>query len=182
MDHPDNVTVDRRRVSRDAPTAWDDFFYDAFYGGAIGGSTVALVGLVIDAIKFEPLFIPSLIGSALFLGADPGTVSEVRMDMVAYFTVVHLGVFATLGLMISTLVLRLQDLALHPIIVALVIFVILQVGFVSADALVLGGVVGVVGFWWIALANALAGLSMGFFLLNAHRESDTVYVPGPDAS
>ena len=181
MDHTDDVTVDRRRESRDAPTEWDDFFYDAFYGGAIGGSTVALVGLVIDAIKFEPLFIPSLIGSALFLGANPVTVSEVRMDMVAYFTVVHLVAFVILGLMISALVLRLHELAFHPIIVAMIIFVVLQVGFVAADAVFLGGVVGVVGFWWIALANALAGLSMGLFLLNAHRESDTVYVRGPEA-
>jgi hypothetical protein len=84
--------------------------------------------------------------------------------------------------MISALVLRLHELAFHPIIVAMIIFVVLQVGFVAADAVFLGGVVGVVGFWWIALANALAGLSMGLFLLNAHRESDTVYVRGPEAS
>lgn len=180
MEIPDNVSVDRRRTTRGAPTVWDDFFYDAFYGGAIGGSTVALMGLVVDAIKFEPLFIPSLIGSALFLGADPATVTEVRMDMVAYYTAVHLGSFLALGLLISTLVQRLHDLALHPVVVALVIFIFLQVGFVAADALILGGVVAVIGFWWLAVPNALAGAAMGVFLLNAHQDSGTVYVREPD--
>ncbi|HUE96198.1 MAG TPA: hypothetical protein VMN39_06040 [Longimicrobiaceae bacterium] len=176
MDHPDNVSVDRRRTERVEATAWDDFFYDAFYGGAIGGSTVALVGLLIDLAKFEPLFMPSLIGSALFLGADPASVTEVRMDMVAYFTAVHIVAFLALGLAMSAMVQRMHELALHPVVVTVVIFLALQVGFVVADRLFLGGVVGVIGFWWIALPNALGAAAMGIFLLKAHSDTDTVYV------
>lgn len=174
MDHPD-VVDDRRRQPRAEALVWDDFLYDAFYGGAIGGTAVALVSLVIDAIRFEPLFTPSLFGSALFLGVDPEAVTEVHLDVVALFTVVHLAMFAALGLLISALVQRLHDLALHPVVVSVIVFMILHGGLVAVDAVVLGGVVAVIGFWWLALVNASAGIAMSLFLLNAHREPDKVY-------
>lgn len=155
---------------------WGDFFYDAFYGGAIGGSTVALASLVVDSIRFEPLFTPSLLGSVLFLGADPEVVTQVRLDVVALFTLVHFFVFGVLGLLISGLVLRLHELAFHPVVVSVIVFVVLHGGFVAADAVLMEGVMEVVGFWWTALINATAGIAMGLFLLNAHRESDKVYV------
>lgn len=178
MDHPE-VATDRRREPRPGSSVWGDFLYDAFYGGAIGGSAVALVSLVIDAVRFEPLFTPSLLGSALFLGVDAGEVSRVRLDMVAGFTAIHLMVFGALGLLMSALVQRLHELAFHPVVVSVIIFVILQGGFMLADAVLLGGVVAVIGFWWIALVNLAAGVSMGLFLLNAHREAATTYVEAP---
>lgn len=170
------VATDRRRRPRPTPSQWGDFLYDAFYGGAIGGSAVALVSAVIDAIRFEPLFTPSLLGSTLFLGADPETVTEVQMEMVALFTVVHFFVFGVLGLLISALVLRLHELALHPVVVSVIVFAILHGGFVVADAALIEGVVEVLGFWWVALVNATAGIAMGLFLLAAHRDADTMYV------
>lgn len=174
MDHPD-VMDDRRRRPRPRASVWGDFLYDAFYGGAIGGSAVALVSLVIDAIKFEPLFTPSLFGSALFLGMDPEVVTGVHLDMVALYTVVHIAMFGVLGLLISALVQRLHDLALHPVVVSVTVFMILHGGLVAADAVVLGGVVAVIGFWWLALVNASAGIAMSLFLLNAHRQPEKVY-------
>lgn len=174
MDHPD-VLDDRRRRPRPEPSAWGDFLYDAFYGGALGGSAVALVSLVIDIFRFEPLFTPSLLGSALFLGTDPAAVTEVHLDLVALFTIVHLAAFAAVGLLISALVQRLHDLAFHPVVVSVIVFMILHGGILVVDALVLGGVVAVIGFWWLALVNASAGITMSLFLLHAHRNSDTVY-------
>lgn len=175
MDHPE-VATDRRREPRAGSSVWGDFLYDAFYGGAIGGSAVALVSLVIDAVRFEPLFTPSLLGSVLFLGVDAGEVSRVRLDMVAGFTAIHLMVFGALGMVISALVQRLHELAFHPVVVSVIILVLLQGGFMLADAVLLGGVVAVIGFWWIALVNLAAGVSMGLFLLNEHREAATTYV------
>lgn len=175
MDHQE-VATDRRRGPRPAPSFWGDFLYDAFYGGAMGGSAVALVSVVIDAVRFEPLFTPSLLGSVLFLGADPATVTEVNLEMVALFTLVHFFVFGVLGLLMSGLVQRLHELALHPVVVSVTVFVILHGAFVTTDAVLMEGVVEVIGFWWIALVNATAGVAMGLFLLNAHRDSDKVYV------
>ena len=175
MDHQE-VATDRRRRPRPAPSMWGDFLYDAFYGGAIGGSAVALVSVVIDAVRFEPLFTPSLLGSVLFLGADPETVTEVNLEMVALYTLVHLFVFGALGLLMSGLVQRLHELALHPVVVSVTVFVILHGAFVATDAVLMEGVVEVLGFWWIALVNSTAGIAMGLFLLNAHRESDKARV------
>lgn len=176
MDGPVDVAVDRRRTPRDGATPLADFLYDAFYGGAIGGSTVALVFAVVDAIAHEPLYTPSLLGSVLFLGIEPSAVTEVRMDMVALFTVVHLVTFGVLGVVLSAMVQRMHELALHPGLVALFVFLFLETGFLGADRVLMQGVVAEIGLVWISLANLLTGVAMGVFLLNAHRDSDTVYV------
>lgn len=69
----------------------------------IGGATIALFFLVVDSIQGRPMFTSSLLGQALFEGADPASVTEVRLDMVAYFTIVHLVSFLVLGGMLSYL-------------------------------------------------------------------------------
>ncbi len=175
MDDPVDVAVDRRRTPRDGASPLADFLYDAFYGGAIGGSTVALVMAVVDAAVHEVLYTPSLLGSVLFQGVDPATVTEVRMEMVALFTVVHLVTFGVLGIVISAMVQRMHALALHPGLVAFIVFVVLEMGILLADQTILQGAVAQIGLGWISLANVLTGFAMGLFLLAAHRAEDTEY-------
>ncbi|HET9947919.1 MAG TPA: hypothetical protein VFQ22_03220, partial [Longimicrobiales bacterium] len=65
------VTSPSEQASRDeraqpeGPTLAEDLAFDAFYGGAIGGSTIALFFLVVDGLQGRPLFTPSLIGHVL---------------------------------------------------------------------------------------------------------------------
>lgn len=170
------VETERRSEPRQGASPLADFFYDAFYGAAIGGSVVALFMAVVDAVAHELLYTPSLLGSVLFLGVEPSTVTEVRMDMVALFTIVHILTFGALGVTISALVLRMHEFALHPALVALLVFVLLEGGVLLADQTILRNALAEVGFLWVTLANALAGASMALFLLEAHRESDVEYV------
>jgi hypothetical protein len=175
MDHPVASPADRRQTDRDGPSPLADFLYDAIFGGTIGGGTVAVAFLVIDAIAHELLYTPSLLGSVLFLGVPPEAVTEVRMDMVAMFTVVHILTFATLGVIVSAMVQRLDGLALHPGLVGLFIFLFLETGVLAAEQLVMQGVIQAIGFGWITLANLLTGAAMGIVLLRAHREPDAAY-------
>lgn len=145
-----------------------DILYDAFYGAAIGGATIALFFLVVDSFQGRPMFTPSLLGQALFEGADPASVTEMRLDMVAYFTIVHLVSFLVLGLVISYLC-RVTGVAKTNLpVVTGVVFVILTVAFFAGDFLLMPGVAAVVGIPYVLAANFLTAVAMGVFLRRAH--------------
>ena len=59
------------------PTA--DFLFDTFYGGAIGGSILALFFLVVDVVGGHALFTPSLLGTALFADAPVTATTEIGL-------------------------------------------------------------------------------------------------------
>ena len=98
------VRSERRQVGRDAPTKLDDLLYDAFYSAAIGGSVLGLFFLLVDVVAGQPFYTPSLMGSVLFLGMTPEAVTDIRLDLVAYVTMLHMGAFGALGLGLSILV------------------------------------------------------------------------------
>ena len=91
------VRNERRRAGRDIPTKLDDLLYDAFYSAAIGGSVLGLFFLLIDVVAGQPFYTPSLMGSVLFLGMTPEAVTDIRLDLVAYVTMLHMGAFGALG-------------------------------------------------------------------------------------
>jgi len=151
-----------------APSAsLGDLVYDAFYAGGIGGSIVALFFFARDVWNGEPLFTPSIVGSALFLGsvAEPA----VRLDMVAVYTLVHFAAFALLGAVVAVAVRELELHSKHPLVTGLVIFGLAELGFFAAAALFLPGVVELVGAGWIGAANLLAAIGIALFLLSSHR-------------
>ena len=146
-----------------------DMFYDAVHSGAIGGSVVALFFLVVDAITHEPFFTPSLMGSVLFEGADAASVTGVRLDMVAYYTVIHFATFAVLGAVISFLVHEVELHSRHPGELLLLGFLIFEGGFFIAARLFMPGVATVVGPFRLFVANLLAVAAMALFFAWSHR-------------
>jgi hypothetical protein len=147
----------------------DDFVFDAFYSGAIGGSVVALFFLLVDSLGGEPLFTPSLMGSVLFTGAAAEGVTGVRLDMVASYTVVHFATFGVLGALISVVVHEVEMHAHHPLLVLAGLLVVFELGFGLMAGLLMEGVITRVGVAPMATANALAALSIGAFLFATHR-------------
>jgi hypothetical protein len=143
--------------------------YDAFGAGAVGGSIVCLFFLGIDAIQGRMFFTPSLMGSAMFLGEPATSVSVVRLDMVAYYTMVHFAAFGLLGAAIAVLLRQVELHSKHPAVMLVTIFLLTEVLFVAAAALMMPGVVSVVGAGRIAAANLLGASGMAMFLLAQHR-------------
>lgn len=143
--------------------------YDAFGAGAVGGSIVCLFFLGLDAIQGRMFFTPSLMGSVMFLGEPAQSASQVRLDMVAYYTAVHFAVFGLLGAGVAVLLRQVELHAKHPIVMLATIFGLLEVLFVFAAALMMPGVVSVVGAGRIAAANVLGATGMAAFLLAQHR-------------
>ncbi|MDX1495402.1 MAG: hypothetical protein R3253_15145 [Longimicrobiales bacterium] len=155
-------------LSTGGASSTGDLLYDAFYGGAIGGAATALFFLAVDVFAAEPLYTPSLLGTVLFTGADPASVTEVRLDMVAYFSAVHLVAFLILGGAVSYLC-RLTGISETNLpVVTGVVFVVLSAAFFAGDFLVMQGVAAAIGIPFVLGANFVTALAMAVFLRKAH--------------
>ena len=78
-------------------------------------------------------------GTVLFTDASARAVTDVRMDRVAYYTLVHFAVFGILGGVIAVLLRQVELHSKHPGIVLASVFVILEVLFVFAAAILMPG-------------------------------------------
>jgi hypothetical protein len=143
--------------------------YDAFFSGGIGGSVVVLYFLVVDVLNGQPLYTPSLMGSVLFEGASAEAVSGVRLQMVAYYSLVHFASFSALGALLAFLVHEVELHSRHPALVVLLSFLIIECAFACSAALFLPGVIEHLGALHIAAANLLTAGSIALFLLGSHR-------------
>jgi len=143
--------------------------YDAFGAGSIGGSIVALFFLLLDTIQGRAFFTPSLMGTVLFTSGLAHPAAEVRMDMVAYYTLVHFAAFGILGGVVAVLLRQVELHSKHPGLMLVTIFLLTEVLFVAAAALMMPGVVAVVGAPKILAANLLGAGGMASFLLATHR-------------
>jgi hypothetical protein len=137
---------------------------DGLIAGAIGGVSVALFFLIVDAIRGEPLFTPSLLGSVLFLDESAQTVIRVDMSMVLAYSALHFGFFLAAGMAAAFTVMEFQARPrLGAILVGL--FVCFELGFLAAAVIVAPGLIGVLGAWLVVLANLLAAATMALYLL-----------------
>jgi hypothetical protein len=143
--------------------------YDAFGAGSIGGSIVALFFLLLDSIQGRPFFTPSLMGTVLFTSGLAHPAADVRMDMVAYYTLVHFAVFGILGGVVAVLLRQVELHSKHPAVMLVTIFLLTEVLFVAAATMTMPGVVAVVGAPKILAANVLGAAGMASFLLATHR-------------
>ena len=157
-----------------------DLIYDAFYGGAIGGSVIALFYLIVDLSAREPLFTPSLLGTVLFAGVPAEAVTGVRLDMVAYFTIVHFLGFGALGTGISVLIYKFDVLARRPGMMALILLITLEIGFTIPVSLFAPGVIDRIGLVYVFVGNLLTAGAMTLFLLRAHRPVLQEYPEGAE--
>jgi len=147
-----------------------DFLYDSFYSASIGAAVVALFFLVIDAVQGQPFFTPSLMGRVLFTGADASSVAGVRLDMVAYYSLVHMAAFGALGVLLAFLVHQVELHSKNPAQFFVLFFLIFEGAFLVASRLLLPGVNEVLGHFRIFLANLCAAGAMAVFLYQSHNE------------
>jgi hypothetical protein len=150
------------------PANRGDLAFDAFYSGAVGGSVIALFFFIVDATQGHPFYTPSLIGSVLFAGI-PAAEATVRLDLVAYMSLVHFAAFGALGFAFAWVYHEGELHTRNPIeVLAIFVLVVEGVSFVAAW-LLLPGVIEQLGAGRIAVGNLLAGGAMLAFLIRAHR-------------
>jgi hypothetical protein len=159
----------RQALARRRPSLTADLVYDAFFGGGISGSVIALFFLAIDIIEGRPLYTPSMMGAALFGGVAPASVETVRLDMVAYFSILHFATFALLSVALSYLCRVSRLVEGHVLVMTALVFAVLTVVILAADWLMMPGVVGTLGYGRVLIANALTGLALAAFMKWSHK-------------
>jgi len=152
---------------------------DGLLAGVTGAVVVAGFFFLVDLVRGQPFYTPSLLGSVLFRGAEVGQVTGVDAAMVAAYTGVHVLSFVVLGTLAAFLV---HEMERHPpvAVVAILLAICFEGGFFAVSAALMPGVVGTLGAALVALANLLALASMAAVLLwwrhpDALRQMDQVW-------
>jgi hypothetical protein len=146
-----------------------DLAYESLYCAAIGGSVIALFFLMIDAYNGQPLFTPSLLGGVLFGRQAAETITEVRIDWVAYATILHFIGFTIIGTAVAIVAYEVELHSRHPATVLFGVFAAIEWIFLVAGMFLLPGVISVLGFWRVAGANLLAAAGIATFLWANHQ-------------
>ena len=158
----------RQPVARRRPTLTADLVYDAFFGGGIAGSAIAVFFLVADFLEGRALHTPALMGTALFDRTAQTATDVAGLDMVAYFSVLHFATFALLAVALSYLCRRSRLVEGHVLVMAALVFAVLTGLILVADWLAMPGVVSSLGYGRVLLANAITGFALAVFMKWSH--------------
>lgn len=147
-----------------APSSASDVAVDGLFSGVLGGLTVAFFFLVVDTLKGQPLFTPSLLGSVLFLGANVEEVTAVNIPMVFAYTGVHMAAFVVFGMAAAYMVSQFEKNPPFGLLL-LLLFICFEAGFFAFAAALAPGVVGALGTSLVIIANLLSAAVMAGYLL-----------------
>jgi len=133
--------------------------------GGLGALVVAVFFLIVDLLASRPLWTPTALGSALFLGKRIRADAEPVLEIVAGYTGIHFLTFAGVGLL-TTLLLSKRPHQRSPwamIVVAGALYVALEL-FFAGFALLAPELRHDLGGWRVSAANALAAITMALFI------------------
>lgn len=139
--------------------------------GILGAAVVALWFLLLDVLSGRPLYTPTVLGTALFRGGRGLATPEslpVSMEMVLMYTWVHALAFCVIGGVASKL-LALSEKNPHIGFGILLLFVVLECGFLLGASVFAEGVLGALAWQAVLVGNLLAGAGMAIYLGRRHR-------------
>jgi hypothetical protein len=145
------------------------FLKESAVAGLIGAGVVAIWFLLLDLIGRYPFATPSLLGQVLLFGRTDPVVTEPVWPAVAAYTAAHVAAFWLFGMLATRLVVLAARsmLALFALFVLVVTF---EVFFYGIVLMFLAGTEGVFPAWEVFVANTLALIAMGAYLLPRHPE------------
>jgi hypothetical protein len=141
-------------------------YLDGFIAGIIGAAIIAIWFLFLDTVTRLPLYTPTVLGSGLFVGAeDLASVerAQVSLKLTLMYSGVHGLVFIVLGVIAAYfLLLTKRDISLGVSI--LLLFVILELGFVGTTFTFAEPVLQELAWAMVLLGNLLAAAGMASYL------------------
>ena len=159
-ERPSQIEESSRDVTR--------LYQEGLIAGLIGAATVALWFLIIDMIQGRPLYTPTVLGAALFhRGAVPWLDTGPNLEMVLMFTWVHGLAFIVVGGVIARL-LAVAERQPNAGFGILMLFVLLEFGFIAAAMLFAEPVLRALAWPAILVANLLAATAMGSYFWLRH--------------
>ncbi len=141
-------------------------YLDGAIAGIIGAAIIAILFLFLDAVTRLPLYTPTVLGTGLFVGADDLASTEkveVSLKLTLMYTWVHWLAFIALGV-IAAQFLSLTKSELNLALSMLLLFLILEFGFVGAWFFLAQPVLDTLAWTTVLLGNLLAAIGMAIYL------------------
>ena len=136
---------------------------DGTMAGVIGASAIALFFLLVDTVRREALFTPSVMASALLRGVAPADAEGVDLSMVAAYSVIHGAAFVAIGILAAwATALRRSSVATFTLAIAL--FGTLELGFLFTCVAIAPGLLDAVGVAPASIGNLLSAIGMAAYL------------------
>jgi len=133
------------------------------FGGALAAAAFALFFLAADLLRGEALATPSLVGAVVLRGASPLAAAHVDLALVGAFSLIHGALFVGFATLAALGLARLHTRPDLPLL-ALVLALGLEGGFLIAAALFAPGLGETIGHGVVLAGNAVAGLVMAAML------------------
>ncbi len=164
------MTVESHTISSSHPTSRSSkvstVYTEGLIAGVIGATVIAVWFFILDLIQGRPFYTPMVLGTALFGGENGLTGPEpfhTSWDPTLMFTWVHGMVFVFIGGIVS-LLLGLAERNPNVGFGILLIFVILEFGFVMATFILAEPILGLLAWPAVLVGNLLAASAMsGYF-------------------
>src|SRR6266498_2238204 len=141
-------------------------YLDGAIAGIIGASVIAIWFLFLDAVTRLPLYTPTVLGEGLFLGEQSlasNAGGQVSLKLTLMYSGVHGLVFMVLGVIAAYSVL-LPKRNLHLGISLLLLFAILELGFVGTAFVIAKPVLDELTWPIVLIGNFLAAAGMACYL------------------
>jgi hypothetical protein len=135
--------------------------------GILGGTAVAVWFLVLDIFKGRPLHTPSVLGQVILFGNTSPVSEGIVLEGVIGYTLIHLGVFIALGLIITELVHLAVNSPLFRFAI-LMLFVVFQVFFYGFTYAFFVATRELFPWWEVLVADTLAVVAMVTYLWRKH--------------
>lgn len=139
---------------------------DGPIAGIIGAAIIAVWFLFLDTVTRLPLYTPTVLGAGLFVGAEDLAMDErvqVSLKLTVMYTGVHGLVFIVLGVLAAYFLL-LTEKKLNFVLLILLLFVILELGFVGTTFVLAEPVLHELTWAMVLVGNFLAATGMASYL------------------
>jgi hypothetical protein len=163
-----------RMFAAESPIGWNvlkryPVLYDGLVTGVVGAAAVALWFFLIDVTTTTPFATPAALGSAVLLGAANAGEVQVRLGVILAYSFLHLGAFFAVGITFAWLVHRAKETSGFWLRGAAVFF-LLEALFFGTVTIMSGWVLDELGWPVVLIANGLAVVAMGGWILRRHPE------------
>ena len=141
---------------------------EGIIAGIIGATAVALWFLIIDVLAGQLFRTPLLLGEAALSVLGPGEESG-AVKVLAY-TIAHYAAFIAFGI-IAAAIFRAADRQPAVLAGVLILFVAFELAFYGFTAMFAQGALGGIAWYQIGLANLIAAVLMGRYLVRGHPDA-----------
>lgn len=140
---------------------------EALFSGLLGAFAVAVWFLVLDLVQGRPFFTPAALGSAVLYGAHSMEAVVVDLTTVLTYTGIHFAAFGLAGLVFAALMNAAERQP--PLLLGIaLLFVTFEALFIGLVAIAASWLVDALQWWAIVIANIIAAVLMGGYLLYVH--------------